>query len=60
MAEVEAEIPSGHLDSFARDNLPPRDQWPDLIFTREEFRSPARLNCVSALLDRWVAEVLNR
>jgi 2-aminobenzoate-CoA ligase len=56
MAEVEAEIPSGHLDSFARDNLPPRDQWPDLIFTREEFRYPQRLNCVAALLDRWITE----
>jgi 2-aminobenzoate-CoA ligase len=56
MADVEAEFPSGYLDSFARDNLPPRDQWPDLIFTREEFRYPARLNCVSALLDRWSAE----
>ena len=56
MADAEADVPSGYSDSFARDNLPPRDQWPDLIFTREEFRYPARLNCVSALLDRWVAE----
>ena len=48
--------PSAHADSFARDNLPPRDQWPDLIFTREEFRYPQRLNCVAALLDRWITE----
>jgi 2-aminobenzoate-CoA ligase len=56
MADVETDSSSGYLDSFARDNLPPRDQWPDLIFTREEFRYPARLNCVGALLDRWIAE----
>ena len=56
MADAEADVPNGYADSFARDNLPPRDQWPDLIFTREEFRYPARLNCVSALLDRWIAE----
>ena len=24
---------SAHVDTFAHDNLPPRDQWPDLIFT---------------------------
>ncbi|WP_158818036.1 AMP-binding protein [Methylocapsa sp. S129] len=51
-----ADSPSGYADSFARDNLPPREQWPDLIFTREEFRYPPRLNCVSAFLDRWIAE----
>ncbi len=46
--------PSGHADTFAADNLPPRDLWPDMIVTRPEFHYPARLNCVSALLDRWV------
>ena len=24
--------PSAHLDPFARDNLPPRAQWPDFLF----------------------------
>ncbi|MBU6497469.1 MAG: benzoate-CoA ligase family protein [Rhodospirillales bacterium] len=43
-------------DSFAEQNLPPRAEWPDLIFTRPELQYPARLNCVSAFLDRWVAE----
>ena len=43
-------------DDFARDNLPPREMWPDLIFTRPELQYPPRLNCVSELLDRWVAE----
>jgi 2-aminobenzoate-CoA ligase len=47
---------TAHVDSFAADNLPPVELWPDLIFTRPEFRYPERLNCVTAFLDRWVAE----
>jgi 2-aminobenzoate-CoA ligase len=39
------------MDRFAQDNLPPRELWPELIFTRPELQYPARLNCVSALLD---------
>ena len=42
-------------DSFARDNLPPGEQWPDLLLDRPEFRYSQRLNCVSELLDTWVA-----
>jgi 2-aminobenzoate-CoA ligase len=44
--------PSAHRDTFARDNLPPREQWPDLLLDRPEFRYPARLNCAVELLDR--------
>jgi 2-aminobenzoate-CoA ligase len=47
-------IPSGHVDSFARDNLPPRAQWPDFLFTLPELNYPDRINCVVELLDRWV------
>jgi 2-aminobenzoate-CoA ligase len=36
-------------DSFARDNLPPREQWPVMEFAHLGY--PARLNCASALLD---------
>ncbi|HYZ63419.1 MAG TPA: 2-aminobenzoate-CoA ligase, partial [Acetobacteraceae bacterium] len=43
------------MDSFARDNLPPREQWPDLLLDRPEFRYPARLNCVAELVDKAVA-----
>ena len=43
-------------DDFARDHLPPRNVWPDLIFTRPELQYPKRLNCVSTLLDGWIAE----
>ncbi|WP_372622727.1 AMP-binding protein [Falsiroseomonas sp.] len=44
--------PSAHLDSFCRDNLPPREQWPVFLLDRPEFRYPARLNCAVELLDR--------
>jgi 2-aminobenzoate-CoA ligase len=47
---------TAHVDTFAQDNLPPKELWPDLIFTRPEFQYPERLNCVHNFLDRWVAE----
>jgi len=47
--------PSAHVDSFARDHLPPSDQWPEFLFDLPELQYPARLNCVAELLDRHVA-----
>jgi 2-aminobenzoate-CoA ligase len=47
--------PSAHFDTFARDNLPPRAQWPDFLFGLPELEYPDRMNCVSELLDRWIA-----
>ncbi|MEU3897223.1 AMP-binding protein [Streptomyces sp. NPDC045251] len=41
---------SGHVDTFARDHLPPPDQWPELRFELPELRYPARLNCAAELL----------
>jgi 2-aminobenzoate-CoA ligase len=49
-------IPSAHRDTFARDNLPPQHEWPDFLFKLPELQYPDRLNCVSELLDRWVAQ----
>src|SRR6266513_1275648 len=43
---------TAHIDTFARDNLPPRAQWPELIFDLPELRYPGRLNCATELLDR--------
>ncbi len=43
------------MDSFARDHLPPRELWPDFLFTRPEYQYPERFNCVSVLLDAWLA-----
>jgi len=47
--------PSAHVDTFARDNLPPRAQWPELLFEVPEVRYPARMNCATELVDRHVA-----
>jgi 2-aminobenzoate-CoA ligase len=44
--------PSGHADSFARDHLPPREQWPRFLLDRPEYRYPIRLNCAVELLER--------
>ena len=46
---------SAHVDTFARDHLPPVDLWPDLVFDLPALQYPARLNCVAELLDRHVA-----
>ena len=43
---------TAHVDTFARDNLPPRGEWPELIFELPELRYPVRLNCATELLDR--------
>src|SRR5262245_20721858 len=51
---------TAHLDTFARDNLPPRAQWPDFLFELPELKYPERMNCVVELLDRWVAGHGNR
>jgi 2-aminobenzoate-CoA ligase len=53
--ETDALEPSAHLDSFARDNLPPREQWPVLRFDLPALRYPRRLNVASVLLDRWAS-----
>ncbi|MDI3471127.1 MAG: benzoate-CoA ligase family protein [Pseudolabrys sp.] len=46
--------PSAHVDTFARDNLPPPDQWPDLLLDRPEFQYPERLNAAVEMTDRMV------
>ncbi len=45
-------IASAHIDTFARDNLPPRALQPEFIFTLPELRYPDRLNAAVELLDR--------
>jgi 2-aminobenzoate-CoA ligase len=44
------------VDSFARVRLPPAAEWPELDLSHPAYRYPARLNCVTEFLDRWVAE----
>ncbi|WP_425828459.1 AMP-binding protein [Streptomyces fractus] len=47
-------LPSGHVDTFARDHLPPAELWPGLRFDLPELRYPQRLNCGAELLDATV------
>ncbi|WP_434613656.1 AMP-binding protein [Tabrizicola sp. M-4] len=44
--------PSGHEDSFTRDNLPPAGEWPDLLL--DGFAYPEWLNAAVELTDRMV------
>ncbi len=46
--------PSGHVDDFARRNLPPPEQWPELLLERPEFQYPEYLNAAVELTDRNV------
>ncbi len=46
---------TAHVDTFARDNLPPPDRMPEFLFERPEVRYPKRLNCAAELLDGMVA-----
>jgi 2-aminobenzoate-CoA ligase len=47
---------SAHADTFARDHLPPREEWPELRFDLPELQFPPQLNCATELLDRRVAQ----
>ena len=42
--------PSAHIDTFTRDNLPPREQWPDFLL--DGFDYPEYLNAAVELTDR--------
>jgi len=48
-------MPSAHVDTFARDNLPPTDQWPEMLYDLPEPAYPDQLNAASALLQRGIA-----
>jgi 2-aminobenzoate-CoA ligase len=48
---------SAHKDTFARDNLPPLEQWPELLLDgNHDVAYPARLNCAVELVDAHVNE----
>jgi 2-aminobenzoate-CoA ligase len=46
---------TAHVDTFARDHLPPRDQWPEFLFNLPALRYPAQFNAAAELLDGAVA-----
>ena len=47
---------TAHVDTFVRDKLPPKSQWPKLAFELPELQYPKRLNCAAELLDQAVAQ----
>jgi 2-aminobenzoate-CoA ligase len=47
---------TAHLDTFARDHLPPPEAQPEYLFTLPSLKFPAQLNCATELLDRHVNE----
>ncbi|HVE50622.1 MAG TPA: AMP-binding protein [Casimicrobiaceae bacterium] len=51
---------SAHVDTFAFDNLPPRETWPERRFDLPELRYPETLNCANALLDGVIDDVGSR
>ena len=53
--DVRTDAATAHVDTFARDRLPPREAWPELIFERPELAYPARLNVATRLLDDAIA-----
>ncbi len=48
--------PSAHTDTFTRDNLPPKEQWPDFLL--EGFEYPEYINAGVELTDRLVEKGL--
>ena len=54
---AESRGPTGHVDTFPRQSLPPRTLWPEMRYDRiPDLRYPERLNCAAELLDRMVAQ----
>jgi 2-aminobenzoate-CoA ligase len=47
---------SAHVDTFARDHLPPPEQLPEILLDQPFLRFPEQLNCAADLLDRHVAQ----
>jgi 2-aminobenzoate-CoA ligase len=44
--------PTAHTDSFARDNLPPVEQWPEFLL--DKFQYPEHINVGFELTDKMV------
>ncbi|XYJ09386.1 AMP-binding protein [Telluria sp. B2] len=47
--------PSSHVDGFARDHLPPPDEWPEFLFELPALHYPQRINCAAELVDAALA-----
>ncbi|MEO6565459.1 MAG: AMP-binding protein [Casimicrobiaceae bacterium] len=49
-------VQSAHIDTFARDHLPPREQWPEFVYDLPELRYADRVNAATELLDGAIAK----
>jgi 2-aminobenzoate-CoA ligase len=47
-------MPSAHVDTFARDHLPPASEWPEFRFDAPGLQFPPQLNATTELLDRHI------
>jgi 2-aminobenzoate-CoA ligase len=45
---------SAHTDTFTKENLPPLEQWPEMIWESNLLDYPAQLNCAVELLTKAV------
>jgi 2-aminobenzoate-CoA ligase len=54
--------PTAHIDTFIRDNLPPRDLWPEMDYSvlPELAAYPSRMNAAVELLDMAVPQFADR
>lgn len=50
--------PSAHEDSYSRDQLPPLEDWPEMLLDRPEFQYPEYINAAVELTDGVVAKGL--
>ncbi len=47
---------TAHIDTFARDRLPPAEALPELLFELPGLQFPQRLNCAAELLHKRIAQ----
>jgi 2-aminobenzoate-CoA ligase len=47
---------TAHVDTFAIERLPPREQWPAFVHELTELKYPQRTNCAQRLIDDAVRE----
>lgn len=51
-------IPSAHVDTFAKDRLPPAEAQPDFLFDLPELAYPEQMNAAVELIDRHPPDAL--
>jgi 2-aminobenzoate-CoA ligase len=54
--KVEVMSYTAHIDTFAADHLPPVELQPQFVFDLPQLQFPERMNCVTELLDKHVAQ----